>query len=282
MTEVVKKSKFDIVKECLSDIDAPKLLSDIHIKMVMNKNPELNISDIVTYLGSCQTVGANPMMNEAFLVSHYDKRLGHKTGTTIFSYHFLIKKARELYPKQFTSIEADFMHEEVFNPFTKEFDLDAVAVATTYIDGNKVTAKAYWSEYGGNSPMQKKMPRQMLCKCAKAILLRDNFPMMANIYIQEEMEQKFYEQRNDLSESYETIRQDAIAQLPEEEKEIGGELYRHPVGKFRNKLMKDCDAAELEAYLEKLEKRHEKEDGLKEDYNEVKQSIEIYLERINA
>lgn len=63
--------------------------------------------------------------------------------------------------------------------------------------------------------------------------------------------------------------------------ELGGERYKFQHSKFKGKHMNECDIDELASYHDTLEAREEKGE-LKNWEKEVKQSINIYLESINA
>ena len=273
-------SALELVKKWTVDKNSDRVMTDLQLETIIARNPELKPQYIIDFVYKCQAAGANPLSNEAYLVSHYDKYKGEKVGTTIFSIHFLIKKAVELYGQFYEGLEASFGMEEVWNPIKSDFEQDAVATATLYFKGNKLTAKAYWSEYSSTKPIWKSKGRQMLQKCAKAIVLRDNCPMGADCYVFEEMDNSIQNEMQ-LFEAKSLINDEAKAQLPPEEKEIGGELYRFGYGPtyIRNKLMKDVSVENLEKYYDKLESDRTK-NGLKPQYQEIYDSIQIYLDRI--
>lgn len=275
-----KISALDLVKKWTVEDNSDRVMSDLQLETILARNPELKPQYIIDFVYKCQAAGANPLSNEAYLVSHYDKYKGEKVGTTIFSIHFLIKKAVELYGDNYEGLMAEFGMEEVWNPLKCDFEQEAVATATLYFRGRELKAKAYWSEYSSTKPIWKTKGRQMLQKCAKAIVLRDNCPIGADCYVFEEMDKSI---ENDVKvfESKQSINDEAIAQLPPEEKEIGGELYRFGYGPsyIRNKLMKDIPVENLEKYFDKLEADRTKK-GLTPNYQEIYDSISTYLDRI--
>lgn len=275
-------SKFDIVKQWTNDESLERVMTDLQLRTILARNPELKPEYIIDFVYKCQAAGANPLSNEAYLVSHYDKYKGEKVGTTIFSIHFLIKKAVELYGDSYGGLMATYTVEEVYDPIMKKYVEEPVATATLYFKGNALTAKAYWSEYSSTKPIWKSKGRQMLQKCAKALVLRDNCPMGADTYVFEEMD-KAIESSYGFHESTVTVNDEAKAQLPPEESEIGSPDYRFGYGPadIRNKKMADIPQARLEDYYDTLESRHATK-GLSPDYMEIMTSIAQYLEGLNV
>lgn len=140
------------------------------------------------FIHKAQLSGADPRKNQIHLTSYFSKKLGHKIGVAVFSYHFFLDRANqtgEMCPPVVTT-----KVEEVFNPITGETVKELVSTASVERKGKGVaTYKARWSEcYNKMNPIWRERPYGMLEKTAIANVLRWAFPeVLSGMYIQEEV-----------------------------------------------------------------------------------------------
>lgn len=171
-----------------------------YLRMLFDKHRELPKSDIVEFLHKAQLTGANPCLNQIFLIER-NVKVGYewkKTGTVVFSYNFLQAYARK-FPGyggyKFRTFIADKFD---IHTFEAKKMLACEHIVTR--DGIEFPYTAYFDEYVQTklNPETKKMeatsawankPYMMIEKCSLAGALRRAYPeILAGMYVEEEMD----------------------------------------------------------------------------------------------
>ena len=196
------KSLATLYKDTVDEKNAKKIFAENYVKMIDDKYPELDITYKIDYLHKASITGANPAMNEIFLIPRYEsvktatgweKRV---VGSVQFSYHFFLARATEGETEMSFSVASNV--EETFSPVTNRMSKQLVSTAMVYKtkDAKPIVYKARWHEFaqrrgqGGYTKAWESKSTLMLEKCALANAMRWAYPhKMAGIYVQEEMPQ---------------------------------------------------------------------------------------------
>lgn len=145
--------------------DAKKLLDKACLKQIIWEHRDKKTEDVLAFLRKAQLVGADPRLNEIYLVAYGNK------SNIIYNYQFIMNKAAE--SARFPAIQSTCSKETVYDPIKEEELTDLVATAWTIIDGEKYIAKAEFKEfYNARNPTWKNYTKSMLEKCAVVKLCR--------------------------------------------------------------------------------------------------------------
>lgn len=264
--------------------DIAKHFNENALKLIFHKHKnKLDAGYIVDYLHKAQLSGADPRLNQIYLIPRWDKKAGKNVGVIVWSYHFFMSIAAS--HSDFNGADVTAIPEDVFNPLTGEAKKELVATATVWRGDKKFTRRARWSEYyNEKNPTWRDKPYSMLEKCALSLAVRAAFPAQLNYMMTDvEMDKTINDANTIEGESREVINDEAKSQLPSEETEIGSPHYRFGFGPqdIRNKKMQDVPVERLEEYYDKLDAKNATQ-GLSENYVEIMTSIAQYLEAINA
>jgi hypothetical protein len=155
---------------------------------------EVPVNYKIDFLHKAQLSGADPRKSQIYLTTYFSKKLGHKVGVPVFSYHFLINQANQT--NEYKGVQVVTEVQDIFNPINGEEMKQLVAIATAHRkDCAPVVFEAIWSEfYNANNDMWNKIPYTMLKKCAIAGALRWAFPeTLSSMFISEEVGGNFVE-----------------------------------------------------------------------------------------
>jgi phage recombination protein Bet len=157
------------------------------------------VNDIVRFFHKAQITGANPVMDQIFLIPRNTKIKGHNgqqdrwetVGTIVFHYSFLELKAHQ--SGEYEGYESETGPDNYFDPIKlEERKMLRSKVAVTR-KGRRFTFIAWWDEYVqtnqyGVTAQWKGKPAFMIEKCALAGALRRAFPeWLTGVYAQEEL-----------------------------------------------------------------------------------------------
>jgi len=283
------QKKFNWIAENVGD-SRPSFLDSNYLKLLIHENQELKPEYIVKFLHMAYLTGADPRINQIYLLIHNKKNQStqqwEKVSTPVFSYHFFLKQAN--LSGEFKGMNVSSALEEVFDPIKNEEGKQLVATAKIFRKNAEiVTFKARWNEFvqtkksGDITKQWAEKPYVMLEKCAIANGIRWQFPeAMSNMYIQEEIHETTDEDK--VIQAIDKDNDDAYkANKTEDELEIGHEEYINPIRKFATRKNKDIGKKEFEERLLFLTKRTKKESYVFDqyDFDEI-QNINIYLDGI--
>lgn len=171
-----------------------------YLKMLFEKHKDLPKSDIVEFIHKAQQTGANPSLNQIFLIERNTK-VGFewkKVGTVVFSYNFIQAVAN-----QTGDYEGYTIKTEMVNKFDIQNFKEIRMLASTCVvkrKGREFPYTAYFDEYvqtKENKTTGKQeasgtwasKPYMMIEKCALSGALRRAFPeALSGMYCEEEME----------------------------------------------------------------------------------------------
>ncbi len=194
MTEVTQKQQFenkiDLYHNKLSEMtDAQKYLDKACLAQILFDHRDKKDIDIMAFLRKAQLVGADPRLNEIYLIGY-----GGRTSV-IYNYQFIMNKAAKY--ADIKAIQCICEKESVYDPIEKEDIVDLVATAKTIIDGIEYVAKAEFNEfYNSRNPTWKSYTKSMLEKCAIVKLCR-RIPNTGISDMQIAEENPIYIQEND-------------------------------------------------------------------------------------
>ena len=181
-------SNITLASQALTGADVKKTFDDNWLNIFDRMHHDVPMSYKIDFLHKAQLTGADPRKNQIYLTSYYSKKLGHKIGTTVFSYHFFLAQANQT--GEYEGVEVSSGIEEVFDPKTLKPKSELVSTAIVYRKNKKpVIFKARWSEFfNSNNPMWNSKPYTMLEKTAIANALRWAFPeALSGMFISEEI-----------------------------------------------------------------------------------------------
>lgn len=166
-----------------------------HLMRMKEKEPKLNASDFFDFIRKAQVTGADPMLDQIYLVPQrqnvYNPATGQKEwktfGCTIFSYHFFMSKADALKvdgETVYDGYETEDGIGEYMCPVTGDISRKAFAETRVYRkDKTRPTVyKAWFPEFakfksdGTLNAQWKKSPMGMLRKCSLCNALKLAFP----------------------------------------------------------------------------------------------------------
>jgi phage recombination protein Bet len=237
----------------LSDIPKEQKARELdknYIAMLVRNNPTLDKRDFIEFITKCQLTGADPRMNQIYLIVHNawnsQKRVSEPKGTTVFSYQFFVSRAQQT--GQLEGWGVDTVKEPYFDVISELERSSLTAICWVKRVGmEKMVYRARFWEFAKTDKDGKLIgnwkasPYLMLEKCAVANALRWAFPeTLGNCYIQEEMEkvtggyQQSYPQTVNKKEPAKIEAPAATPQLPIDElkKEIVDFLNSRPADWF--------------------------------------------------
>jgi phage recombination protein Bet len=147
--------------------------------------------DLIYFLQVCKNTGLNPTIRQIYGVYRWDSRLGKERMTIQTGIDGLRSIAERTGNYGGSS---DVVFEYLPDDTVKLKPIKATIKIYKLIQGMmfETQASAYWKEYyPGDSQgmMWNKMPHVMLSKVCEGLALRKAFPVCAQIYIEEEMQQ---------------------------------------------------------------------------------------------
>lgn len=155
--------------------DVQRVFDRAFLKKLTWEHRDKEPIDIINFLHKAQLSGADPRRDEIYLVGYFDKRSGKMKCSTIYSYHFMLKRAAT-HP-DFNGVNVKSEPLDVFNPISGETVKMLVATASTVRKNVTLEFQAHWNEFFQPfNPIWKSKPRTMLEKCAVANVLRRAFP----------------------------------------------------------------------------------------------------------
>jgi phage recombination protein Bet len=175
-----------------------RAMDRIYLQTLVDENPNLKKKDFIEFIVKCQLTGADPRLNQVYLLPHEawnsQKKMKEPKGTTVFSYQFFIRLAQQ------TGLLEDWGVDNVedtyldMNTGKRRHSLTSTAYVVRKGQG-RITYKArFWefakTDFNGNlSGNWKNSPYLMIDKCAVANAMRWAFPeTLGNLYIYDEME----------------------------------------------------------------------------------------------
>jgi phage recombination protein Bet len=185
----------------MSELPREKIVSEMdrnYLAQLVKSNPNLAKEDFVNFITKCQLTGADPRMNQIYLIVHNawnaQTRVSAPKGTTVFSYQFFLRLAHQT--GQLESMEVDTVKEPYLDFNSGEERPSVTTKCHVKRTGQgKITYQARFWEFaktdkdGKLQGNWKSAPYLMLEKCAVANALRWAFPeTLGNMYIADEME----------------------------------------------------------------------------------------------
>ena len=170
MTQLTQREMFeqkvDMYYHKLSEmIDAQKILDKACLAQILNDHKDKKPEDVMAFLRKAQLVGADPRLNEIYLIGY-----GGRTSV-IYNYQFIMNKAAR--SANIKAIQCICEKESTYDPVAEADTIDLIATAKTTIDGIEYIAKAEFKEfYNQRNPTWKSYTKSMLEKCAIVKLCR--------------------------------------------------------------------------------------------------------------
>lgn len=237
--------------------DVKRTFEKNYLQMLFNENRELPKTHIIEFIHKAQQTGANPSLNQIFLIKRNTKKDGW-VGTTVFSYNFLLAIAAQT--GQFNGYEIETKPIEKFDVSSMESKKMLASTCTVKRNGFSYPFTAYFDEFAqyfrdfktGEQKLNtiwESKPYMMLEKCAIANALRRAFPeALSGIYCEEEMPSG---EKKDASEK-------PIIEVKKEENKTDNLLEEKPI-KDMNEVIKAQafieDAEEKKECIENLRKK---------------------------
>lgn len=174
--------------------DVKRSFEENYLKMLFEKHRELPKSDIIEFLHKAQMTGANPSLNQIFLIERNTK-VGYdwkKVGTVVFSYNFIQSVANQTGEYDGYTMQTVVM--DKFDITTMETKKMLASHCVVKRRGKEFPYTAWWDEYvqtkdGKPTGTWAAKPYMMLEKCALSGALRRAFPeALSGMYCEEEME----------------------------------------------------------------------------------------------
>lgn len=204
MTEATQLVDYNVItKELIGMSNLPKnqikrQMDENYLSMLVKANPNLDRQHFVEFITKCQLTGADPRLNQIYLIVHdsWNSQTQRKEpkGTTVFSYQFFIRLAQQTGQLEDFDVET-FTDEYLdFNTTRKRPSITAKAWVKRKGQG-KFNYKARLWEFAKTTKdgllmgNWKASPYLMLEKCAIANVMRWAFPeVLGNFYVADEME----------------------------------------------------------------------------------------------
>ena len=174
--------------------DVKRSFEENYLKMLFQKHHELPKSDIIEFIHKAQQTGANPSLNQIFLIERNTK-VGYewkKVGTVVFSYNFIQAIANQTGEYEGYSITTGLVEKFDINTFEAKKMLASTCIVKR--KGREFPYTAYFDEYvqvkdGKATGTWASKPYMMIEKCALSGALRRAFPeALSGMYCEEEME----------------------------------------------------------------------------------------------
>lgn len=185
----------------LSEVPKESMVKEMdrnYLALLVNENPTLDKKYFVDFITKCQLTGADPRMNQIYLIVHNSwnaqKQTTEPKGTTVFSYQFFLRLAHRT--GELESMRIDTVKEPYLDFSTgKEKPSITTKCHVKRSNQGEITYQARFWEFAKtdkNGNLQgnwKSAPYLMLEKCSVANALRWAFPeTLGNMYIADEME----------------------------------------------------------------------------------------------
>lgn len=191
------------VKDLMLMADMPKdqikrEMDQNYLSMLVKQNPALERSHFVEFITKCQLTGADPRLNQIYLIVHNawnsQKQTTEPKGTTVFSYQFFLRLAQQT--GELEDMRVEIIREPYLDLMTgkERASITARCIVKRKGKGETVYQARFWefakTDKSGNLQGNwKASPYLMLEKCAVANALRWAFPeVLGNLYIADEME----------------------------------------------------------------------------------------------
>lgn len=208
--------------------DVKRSFEENYLKMLFEKHKELPKSDIVEFIHKAQQTGANPSLNQIFLIERNTK-VGFewkKVGTVVFSYNFIQAIANQTGDYEGYTIKTGLVEKFDINTFESKKMLASECVVKR--KGREFPYTAYFDEYvqvkdGKATGTWASKPYMMIEKCALSGALRRAFPeALSGMYCEEEMDSMTTETdkkaNNDAIEALATIKVEKVEAIIEKSK----------------------------------------------------------------
>lgn len=214
------KKAVSVLKSNLLTENVKRSFEENYLEILQRKHVEIPQRYIINFLHKAQLTGANPVLDQIYLIRRWSKAENSHVGVVVFSYHFMLAQANST--GEFERVEVDTKVEEKFNPISGEMFKELVSTATVFRKGKGATPyKAYWSEQSDTRNAQwRDMPYNMLGKCAIAGALRWAFPeALSGVFSEEEIteDETFQEKDNviDIDEINKRFSEEEILEVEE-------------------------------------------------------------------
>lgn len=163
---------------------------------LVRKHPTLEQSDFIEFINKCQLTGADPRLNQVYLLVHNswnaDKRAFEPKGTTVFAYQFFIQMAQRT--RELEDFGVDTVIDTYMDLATGKERKSITSNAWVKRRGTRYEYKARFWEFAKTNKEGNLMknwassPYLMLEKCAIANVMRWAFPeSLTGIYTHEEI-----------------------------------------------------------------------------------------------
>jgi len=197
----------DTTKELIELTNMPKnqikrAMDENYLAMLVKANPNLKQEHFIEFITKCQLSGADPRLNQIYLIVHdawnSQTQTKEPKGTTVFSYQYFIKLAQQT--GQLEDFDVETISDEYldFNTTRKRPSISSQAWVKRKGQGKLKYKARLWefAKTGKDGTLQgnwKVSPYLMLEKCAVANVMRWAFPeVLGNFYVADEMEKATY------------------------------------------------------------------------------------------
>ena len=185
----------------LSEVPKDAMVKEMdrnYLSLLVSENPTLDKKYFVDFITKCQLTGADPRMNQIYLIVHNSwnsqKQTTEPKGTTVFSYQFFLRLAQQT--GELESMRIDTVKEPYLDLSNGKEKPSITTKCHIKRSGKaEITYQARFWEFAKtdkNGNLQgnwKTASYLMLEKCAVANALRWAFPeTLGNMYIADEME----------------------------------------------------------------------------------------------
>lgn len=197
--DTIKDVTQDLISMCNMPSNQVKRAMDAnYLSMLVKANPNLNKQHFVEFITKAQLTGADPRLNQIYLIVHDSWNSQTQTkepkGTTVFSYQFFIRLAQQT--GELEGFDVDIIEDPYLDLMTGKKRPSVTARAWVTRKGHgKMQYKARLWEFakttkdGALMGNWKASPYLMLEKCAVANVMRWAFPeVLGNFYCADEME----------------------------------------------------------------------------------------------
>ena len=197
--DTIKDVTQDLINMCNMPTNQVKRAMDSnYLSMLVKANPNLNKQHFVEFITKAQLTGADPRLNQIYLIVHDSWNSQTQTkepkGTTVFSYQFFIRLAQQT--GELEGFDVDIIEDPYLDFQTGKKRPSVTARAWVQRKGyGKMHYKARLWEFAKTTKdgtlmgNWKASPYLMLEKCAVANVMRWAFPeVLGNFYCADEME----------------------------------------------------------------------------------------------
>lgn len=245
MSELTTQNTFYDLLTVKGD-EAKITFTKMYVEAEVTRFRILNIPDhdIMKYFHKAQKTGADPTVDDIWLVASKVKVGNNQymtVGTSMFSYHFLERKAKEIMKQEGLGLlwpQAEVVEGSYFDPAIGEGRQTIKAIASMEINGIKYSYTAWYPEYvqvdystGKPRGTWGNKPHLLLRKCSIMGLLRSLFPEALSGYYAEEEMQAYQDDESIKTEVIQEIKTD---KLIEKKKETTASLEKKEEKKNNN------------------------------------------------